>query len=39
MIVRWLIGAESHMIRAADLWDARTDSRFMPWDDTSKEKR
>ncbi|CAF9941958.1 hypothetical protein IMSHALPRED_003117 [Imshaugia aleurites] len=30
---------ESHMIRAADLWDARTDSRFMPWDDTSKEKR
>ena len=33
------MGAESQMIRSADLWDARTDSRFVPWNDTSKEKR
>lgn len=30
---------ESHMIRSADLWDARTDSRFVPWDDMSKKER
>ena len=29
---------ESQMIRSADLWDARTDSRFVPWDDTAKKK-
>ncbi|KAF6239029.1 hypothetical protein HO173_002901 [Letharia columbiana] len=29
---------ESHMIRSADLWDARTDSRFVAWNDTSKKK-
>lgn len=31
-----LTGAESQMIRSADLWDARTDSRFVPWNDKSK---
>ncbi|CAD6571980.1 MAG: hypothetical protein ASARMPRED_004935 [Alectoria sarmentosa] len=30
---------ESQMIRSADLWDARTDSRFVPWNTTSKENR
>ena len=30
--------AESRMIRSADLWDARTDSRFVPWDDTKKKR-
>ena len=29
---------ESQMVRSADLWDARTDSRFVPWDDTKKQK-
>lgn len=29
--------AESQLIRSADLWDARTDSRFVAWDDSSKE--
>lgn len=38
-LVVWLIGAESHMIRSADLWDARTDSRFVAWNDTSMKKR
>lgn len=32
------MGAESQLIRSADLWDARTDSRFVAWDDTSKGK-
>lgn len=30
---------ESQMIRSADLWDARTDSRFVAWNDTSKKER
>ena len=30
---------ESQMIRSADLWDARTDSRFVPWNDTAKKKQ
>ena len=34
-----MIGAESQMIREADLWDARTDSRFVAWNDKSRKKR
>lgn len=36
----WLMGdAESRIIRSADLWDARTDSRFVEWGDGSKKER
>ena len=30
--------AESLLIRSADLWDARTDSRFVAWDDAKKKR-
>ncbi|KAM0795997.1 hypothetical protein BDR22DRAFT_893686 [Usnea florida] len=29
---------ESQLIRSADLWDARTDSRFVAWDDAKKKR-